>query len=304
MFYGYLLIGLLLAVIWLRWSAKQNTREAFREIFSSEIWWSSSAKADYAIFFINKLTFFFLAPLLLTQLAAATWLFTFLHESIGYRTIIGESWPDISIIALFTLCYFLLDDFARFYVHKLLHEVPFLWAFHKVHHSARTMTPMTVFRTHPVEGLVFAMRSVIVQASVMAIFIFFFGGRVDLYTVLGVGVFTFVFNMMGSNLRHSHIGLRYWGWLESILISPAQHQIHHSVEPKHFDKNYGVILAIWDRMGKSLVKSSKHERIEFGLSKKVLKGEQNIIFIYLSPFREVAMIARECIQYFKSVFKS
>lgn len=285
-------------------AAHKNSRQAFSMIFSRDIWWSSSAKADYAIFLINKLAFLFLAPLLLTQLVVATWLFELLHEVVGTRLIIGEGWPDGSVIALFTICYFLLDDFARFYVHKLLHEVPFLWAFHKVHHSARTLTPMTVFRTHPVEGIIFALRSVIVQAIVMAVFIFFFGGRVDLYTVLGVGVFTLLFNLMGSNLRHSHVGLRYWAWLENVLISPAQHQIHHSVEPKHFDKNYGVVLAIWDRMGKSLVISSEGECLEFGLSKKVEKGEQNLLSIYFAPFKEVFMIVGRRFHIVKSVFKS
>lgn len=294
-----MLFGILIAWAWLAFGTHKNSRQAFSVIFSRDIWWSSSAKADYAIFLINKLAFLFLAPLLLTQLVIATWLFELLHEGVGTRLIIGENWPDSSVIALFTICYFLLDDFARFYVHKLLHEIPFLWAFHKVHHSARTLTPMTVFRTHPIEGLIFALRSVIVQAIVMAVFVFFFGGRVDLFTVLGVGVFTLMFNLMGSNLRHSHVGLRYWAWLEKILISPAQHQIHHSVEPKHFDKNYGVVLAIWDRMGKSLVISSKDECLEFGLSKKVERGEQNILSIYFVPFKEVFMIVCKSFQVFK-----
>lgn len=298
------MFGILIAWGWLVFGTQKNSRQALSVIFSRDIWLSSSAKADYAIFLINKLTFLFLAPLLLTQLVVATWLFELLHEVVGARLIIGESWPDSSVIALFTLCYFLLDDFARFYVHKLLHEVPCLWAFHKVHHSARTLTPMTVFRTHPVEGVIFALRSVIVQAIVMAVFVFFFGGRVDLFTVLGVGVFTLLFNLMGSNLRHSHVGLRYWVWLEKILISPAQHQIHHSVNPKHFDKNYGVVLAIWDRMGKSLVISSKDECLEFGLSKKIVKGEQNLMSIYFAPFKEVLMILGKSFHVFKSVFKS
>ena len=62
----------------------------------------------------------------------------------------------------------------------------------------------------------------------------------------GVNIFIFLFNVFGSNLRHSHIGISYWKWLEFILISPAQHHLHHSVSKEHHDKNFGVSLAIWD----------------------------------------------------------
>ena len=93
---------------------------------------------------------------------------------------------------------------------------------HHVHHS---VTPMTVFRTHPLEGLVFTLRSAFAQGLTISTFVYFFAGGI----VLGANLFVFLFNVFGSNLRHSHIGIRYWKWLEYILISPAQHHLHHSV---------------------------------------------------------------------------
>ncbi|MEC7230725.1 MAG: sterol desaturase family protein, partial [Verrucomicrobiota bacterium] len=50
---------------------------------------------------------------------------------------------------LFYLFLFILDDFARYWLHRWLHAIPLLWSFHKVHHSASTLNPFTVFRTHP-----------------------------------------------------------------------------------------------------------------------------------------------------------
>ena len=71
---------------------------------------------------------------------------------------------------------------------------------------------------------------------------------------------------MGSNLRHSHISISYGKIVEKILISPAQHQIHHSVEKKHHDKNFGVTFAIWDYFFNTLVYSQSNQKIKYGLS--------------------------------------
>ncbi|PIE25295.1 MAG: sterol desaturase [Neptuniibacter caesariensis] len=283
-FWGYLFLSLLLAIIWIRWFSPEGNKGLRSRLFNREIWWSPSSRVDYAVFFLNRLGFIFIAPLLLGQLAVAQWLFATLYQWLGHRPVLGEGWSDLQVMAAFTVFYFLLDDFFRFYLHKLLHEVPWLWAFHKVHHSARVLTPITVFRAHPVEGILFSLRTALVQGVSIALFVFFFGSRADLITVLGAGLFSFLFNISGSNLRHSHIALGYWKWLEKWLISPAQHQIHHSTDPAHFDKNYGVVLAVWDRLFGSLVHSSKGQDLEFGLNRQVKPGEQALLRIYLYPF--------------------
>ena len=59
----------------------------------------------------------------------------------------------------------------------------------------------------------------------------------------------------GANLRHSHVKLKYPSFLEYIFISPHQHQIHHSDNPIHFNKNMGSKLAIWDWLLGTLVLS-------------------------------------------------
>ena len=110
-------------------------------------------------------------------------------------------------------------------------EIPVLWAFHKVHHSATALNPLTVFRTHPIESIVFSLRGALVQGICIAVFVFFFGGQVQLVTVFGAGILNFLFNALGANLRHSHIPIGFWKPVEYVFISPAQHQIHHSTAP-------------------------------------------------------------------------
>ena len=263
---------------------KHSLKTAWQKCFSRQVWLSASSKADYKLFIINKIIFTALAPALLAKLTVATALFHGLQGTVGYRPlIILQDWQ---VAASFTLFLLLLDDFARFYLHRLMHLWPALWAFHKVHHSARTMTPMTVLRTHPVEGILFSLRSALVQGISIAVFVFIFANQVNLLSILGASAFVFFFNVFGSNLRHSHISIGYFHWLERWLISPAQHQIHHSTELRHFDKNFGAILAIWDRLFGSLHLSEKDTELQFGLSKTEQPGEHRMSSLYLTPFAE------------------
>lgn len=57
----------------------------------------------------------------------------------------------------------------------------------------------------------------------VALFVFFFGSAVDLFTVLRANVLLFAFNATGANLRHSHVRISYGRRVERILMSPAQH---------------------------------------------------------------------------------
>lgn len=290
-FVGYLLLAAEIgALVWL--AQGRSWRRFPRAVLSRRIWWSPSARADYQILVINQILFLFLAPLLLSHLTLATWLFEALHRWVGVRPDWGAHWPAWTIPLLFTLTLFLVDDFARFWVHWLMHRVRWLWAFHQVHHSARVLTPLTVLRTHPVEGVLFTLRSALVNGVCIGGFVFFFDHRVDLVLVLGGNVFVFLFNLAGSNLRHSHCYLRYPAWLERWLISPAQHQLHHSAAPRHFDRNFGAVLAIWDRLFGSWLASEAKAPTRFGVTRRRQPGEQTLATLYGGPFLQAGRVIR------------
>ena len=187
------------------------------------------------------------------------------------------------IVAIFTSALFLVDDFTRFFLHWMLHKVPFLWEFHKVHHSAKVLTPFTIYRSHPVESYFYACRMAIVQGAVVGVGYYFFGATLSMYDVLGANLFVFIFNLFGSNLRHSHIWLSWGDKIESIFISPAQHQIHHSDNPIHFDRNLGSALSLWDQLFGTLIKASQVDKISFGAG-QYDAGHNSIAAIYLKPF--------------------
>ena len=253
-------------------------------LFNKKIWFHPSARLDYGLFIVNRILKILLwAPIVFTMAPVAIGFSDLLENIFGILTPVTSN--QIVIISIFTLVLFLLDDLTRFLLHLAMHKLPVLWDFHKVHHSAIVMTPMTIYRSHPFESYLYACRMALSQGIAVGIGYYFFGPTLSMFDVLGANVFVFVFNVMGSNLRHSHV---WWSWgdtIESWFISPAQHQVHHSDRPAHFDKNLGSTLAIWDRMMGTLIQSSNVGKIRFGIG-GVDKGHQSIYQAYLKPFSD------------------
>jgi iron(III) transport system substrate-binding protein len=289
LFLGYLIAALLIAITLSAVVVRLPLRDILPSLFSRAVWWSRSARSDYSVMILNQGLMLGLAPRLLSSLTVATALFEMLHIWFDGRPNLAPSAPGWFIASVFTLTLFIMDDALKYLVHRALHRWPILWCFHKVHHSAETLTPLTVHRTHPVEGVIFALRSVLVQAVMVAGFIFFFGSRAELMTVLGANVILVAFNIAGSNLRHSHVWLSYGSRIERILISPAQHQIHHSRAPHHHDRNFGAVLAIWDWIGGSLYLAGKRQMLSFGVQAPTHRSHR-LGTLYILPFVEATRL--------------
>ena len=285
-FFGYLASAFLISLLWLVICEKTTVRSAVKKVFDKEIWVGESSLADFKILIINRIIFFLAAPALISQLAIATLLYEWLHAQEFISALVFHSLSPSLTTLIFTVTYFVIDDFSRFYLHRLMHHNPILWAFHQVHHSAETMTPFTIFRTHPVEGVLFLLRTVVVQGFMLSSFLFLFGNTVDLITIFGVNIAVFIFHALGSNLRHSHIKIRYAKYIECIFISPAQHQVHHSVDAKHYNKNFGVALAVWDLVFGSLQHSELAEH-KFGVLGSA-GNRHTLSYLYFKPFQKAA----------------
>lgn len=287
LFLGNVALSVLLGFVVLFVIRRQSLRASLTQIFSPKIWFSGSARADYKIFIINRVLTGFISPVLLTQVAVATALYTLLINLSydGWGLFAGA--PAALVVASFSVAMFVADDFTKYLLHRWMHTWPILWPIHKVHHSAETLTPMTVYRVHPLEGVLYATRSTIAQGPVIALFYYLFGDTVNLVTILGVNGLVFLFHVTGSNLRHSHVDIRYPKWLEHILISPAQHQIHHSIAEEHYDKNFGAALAVWDWLFGSLHVSEDQHDMQFGLRSDEGHSTTSLRVMYLRPFAEL-----------------
>jgi sterol desaturase/sphingolipid hydroxylase (fatty acid hydroxylase superfamily) len=256
----YALSALLIAGAYLALNPKEKKIN-----LSAKLWLHPSATLDYRYFAIS---FFIKAwlviPIIIGANEVALFTQTLLSDSFGFYENKGLSYAQVMV--LFTITLFVVSDFTRYWLHRFMHAVPLLWKFHKVHHSAKVLTPITFYRVHPVENVLFGFRFSLSVGLVSGVFIFLFGGMLGFIDVLGVNVIAFVFNLLGSNLRHSHIKLKYFAWIEKIFISPFQHQIHHST--KFYNYNFGGALAIWDLWFGTLKQSLDVKRMTLGLGKK------------------------------------
>jgi len=239
-----------------------------KQLFSAKLWFNQSSLIDVCWLFINQWIFKFLVvPLLALQVSYALSINNFLNTLFGA----GNYWQlnQSLLVLLFTSSLFICQDFGKFLVHFTFHKTRFLWRFHAVHHSATTLTPLTLYRIHPVEMIINSLRSLLIGAVVSGLFIYLFKNPLGISQVLGVNLFVFIFNIAASNLRHSPVWLGF-AKCEYLFISPAQHQIHHSAAMQHFDKNFGSALAIWDYAFNTLLLSEGQSVKAFGIDQKAI----------------------------------
>jgi sterol desaturase/sphingolipid hydroxylase (fatty acid hydroxylase superfamily) len=272
----FLLSSLMIAFVFLTFHPKQK-----RVVLSKKLWLHPSSLLDYGYFIFSvlfKVTV--ILPILMSAKEVALFVNITLLDQYGFVRIDGFSYAQV--MALFTFSLFVLSDFTRYWLHRLLHHVPWLWAFHQVHHSAKVLNPLTFYRVHPVESLLFGLRYSLSIGFVTGVFVFLFGSLVGIYDILGANLFAFMFSLLGSNLRHSHIKLGFGNAVERFLTSPLQHQIHHS--KNHVNTNFGGFLSIWDYLFGTLTLSKNATNIKFGLEKSQMKNFQSLQGLLFFPF--------------------
>ena len=147
----------------------------------------------------------------------------------------------------------LILDFFIYLWHLQTHVLPFLWRFHRVHHSDMNMDVTTANRFHLGE--------------------FLFTGLIRLAVIytFGIGLIAYIIFEILVNLsvqfHHSSIRVASWfeRWWVLLFVPPFLHRIHHSVRIKERDSNYGVIFSIWDRMLGTMTTQVEQEKIVIGI---------------------------------------
>ncbi|MFT7619740.1 MAG: sterol desaturase/sphingolipid hydroxylase (fatty acid hydroxylase superfamily) [Planctomycetota bacterium] len=128
--------------------------------------------------------------------------------------------------------YFVIADFLQWLVHNLLHRVPILWQFHKIHHSAHEMDWAVNFRFHWME--------LVVYKSLLYLPLLVLGG--DGEPLMAV----FVFGTAWGHFNHANTKIKI-GVLGYIFNSPSMHLWHHdSTGEGGTSKNFGIVLSCWD----------------------------------------------------------
>ncbi|MFT5286877.1 MAG: sterol desaturase/sphingolipid hydroxylase (fatty acid hydroxylase superfamily) [Planctomycetota bacterium] len=149
------------------------------------------------------------------------------------------------------IAYFIVVDFLQWWIHRLLHTVPLLWQFHKVHHSIHSMDWAGNFRFHFVE--------LIVYRSLLFVPLFWLGGANEPLFVVAV------FGTAWGHFNHSNLNIGI-GPLAYIFNSPRMHLWHHdSSSEGGVAKNFGIVLSCWDYIFRTAFwpKDRAPERIGF-----------------------------------------
>ncbi|WP_367607637.1 sterol desaturase family protein [Legionella sp. W05-934-2] len=265
LFWGYVLGYTIISYgMYIKLPPHLKPKRFFNYLFPSQIYLHPSAKVDYVYFIWISLFSMAMLPFLALQgevIYRAS--LSILNNNLG-----PLSKPLSVTLAskiLLNLSFVLVADFIIFITHYMQHKSTILWQFHKVHHSAEVLTPITTQRMHPIDILLTFGLSVVLISGFAAIYSYLFVEQLSLVTIAGMNAFFFLFYMTIFHFRHSHIWLHFPRWLCYVFISPAQHQIHHSSLEKHLNCNYGFIFSCWDYLFGSLYIPDKKEYFPMGL---------------------------------------
>ena len=152
----------------------------------------------------------------------------------------------------------ILLDFAIWAQHLVMHYVPPLWAFHKVHHADEDLDASSGIRFHPVEQIL----SLAFKFAVIALL-----GP----AALAIFLFEVILNA-SAMFNHASIALpaRVDKPLRQLIVTPDMHRVHHSVHPDETNTNFGFCLSVWDRLFRTYRAQPRdgHKDMKLGLDKK------------------------------------
>lgn len=287
---AFILLGTGLYLLQRRQS-KAETGNWVRFLFPPALYSTQSSWVDVKVYFANRL----IKPLIsMISLPVNVVIMTvFASLVMSTRNEADPMGASAGAVIMASLLVAILFDLAYYVTHRVTHESDVLWPFHKLHHSAEVLTPITAKRNHPVFNILLALVTAAIAAPVSGAIYGLFG-VVEFTSIFGLTLLIAVMNVTGGALRHSHIWLGFGPVLSRIFISPAQHQIHHSMAVRHHDKNYGLTLAIWDWMFGTLYVPAEREELEFGVADRFGRPEPQVHSTlkeaYLVPFQECGAV--------------
>jgi sterol desaturase/sphingolipid hydroxylase (fatty acid hydroxylase superfamily) len=187
-------------------------------------------------------------------------------------------------IYLFAVLQLLLVDLTNFIAHYLEHKIPWIWYFHMTHHRATVLNPMTKSRIHPVAYIIGNVLISTLQVPGLLMLATAFNISRSMETKFATLLITYFIFSFIQHIRHSHIRINYGPILSRLISSPHMHQVHHSRNPIHFDKNFAIIFSIWDQIVGSYYLPSSKERFKFGLNDHEGRMPKSLWFDLFHPF--------------------
>lgn len=289
LYWNYVLMAYIMGgvVLWFRHRKTGRLTDTLAALFPKGVWWQRSVLHDMGFSYLMLILQFGVMGIIGTAIGNQVAQRFTESEDLLPQGLLPLSAGSGLIMLVTTVTLTLAADFALFLAHWLLHRLPFLWPFHATHHSAETLTPFTGYRQHPVDTFINTAVSGTVVGLAFGGLRLVFGPETHFLGLGGQSVLILLFYLLGYHLRHTHIWVDYGPRFSRILISPAQHQIHHSVDPRHHDKNLGYMLAIWDGLFGTLYVPEKRENLTFGIKDSFFGSHPTFLSLLYAPFIEV-----------------
>ena len=259
-----LIAASLLTIVWRnrRREARQTSLWEFLDYtFALTRWKSRSALADVSLFVLGKV---------LPRLGTNAFAFLFAGLIVSGLPSISDTTnlpgAGVGAIIVISLALVVTMDLGDYLAHLALHRIPMLWELHKVHHSASFLSPVTSFRVHPFEALIYTVGHSFTIAPVLALASHFY--RLDFIDLIDLMAASnmFILVLTLNHLKHSHFQISL-GPLDYLLISPHMHQLHHSVRLEHWDKNLGLVFSVWDWAFGTGVRADTNVPVVYGIGR-------------------------------------
>lgn len=148
--------------------------------------------------------------------------------------------------------YLIARDLLEFVWHRLQHSVPLLWSMHSFHHSEESMNAMTAHRQYWFENF---LKAVFIYPTIGILF------RVP-PGVLAAGL---LIDAIHPVFAHMNLKISL-GRFSYVIAGPQYHRIHHSIEPRHLEKNFAQLFPMWDILSGTAYRPADQEFPDTGLS--------------------------------------
>lgn len=169
----------------------------------------------------------------------------------------------------------LLLDLTIYLQHRVFHAVPLLWRIHRMHHADLDLDVSSGGRFHTLEILLSALVKI---AAVLALGV----------PALAVLAFEVLLNAT-SMFNHSNVYMPAAAdrVLRGLLVTPDMHRVHHSIEMRETNSNYGFNLSWWDRLfGTYRAQPARgHQEMVIGIEQFHHLSDQRFDRMWLIPFR-------------------
>ena len=169
--------------------------------------------------------------ILITGLAAGLVVAGLKKSVFAYFPALNLNLWDHRPVAVQVLVAFLVADFAAYASHRIRHKIEWLWFFHSTHHSQTMLNPFTNLRTHPCD--------IVLDTVLRAGPVLIVGGS------YGAWFWFAVIDCLWGYFVHADVRVNL-GPLKYVVVTPQYHRIHHSLEERHWNKNFAERLPIWD----------------------------------------------------------